>query len=57
MYFSIVQRKALTPNDLQSTEAVRQRLLSYQERYNKTAKAFKWRFTKTELLKRLADVA
>lgn len=57
VYFSIVQRKALTPNDLDSTYAVKQRLVGYQERYNRTAKAFKWRFTKAELLKRLAEAA
>lgn len=57
VYFSIVQRKALTPNDLETTDAVRERLLGFQERYNRTAKAFKWRFTKAELLQRLAEVA
>jgi hypothetical protein len=34
IYFSIVQRKALTPNDLESTEAVKDRLLAFGSRYN-----------------------
>jgi hypothetical protein len=57
VYFSIVQRKALTPNDLETTDAVTTRLLDFQERYNQTAKAFKWRFTKAKLLQRLAEVS
>lgn len=57
IYFSIVQRKALTPNDLKTTDAVKKRLLEFQESYNQTAKAFKWRFTKAKLLQRLAEIA
>lgn len=32
-YFSIVQRKVVTPNDFQSLNAVKDRLLGFQQRY------------------------
>jgi hypothetical protein len=57
VYFSIVQRKAVTPNDLETTDAVKQRLMDFQKRYNQTSKALKWRFTKAKLLQRLTEVA
>ena len=57
IYFSIVQRKALTPNDSQSREETEQRLLKFQERYQEIAKPFQWKFTRQnlrDLLKRIA---
>ncbi len=56
IYFSIVQRKVLTPNDFASREAVADRLLRFQEHYETIATPFEWRFTRhdlTELLKKL----
>jgi hypothetical protein len=49
IYFSIVQRKVLTPNDFRSLNEVAERLLSFQERYEETAKPFEWKFTKKDL--------
>ena len=49
IFFSILQRKALTPNDFPNTEAVSDRILGFQERYNATAKPFQWRFTREKL--------
>jgi len=49
IYFSIVQRKALTPNDSQSPEETEQRLLKFQERYQEIAKPFEWKFTRGNL--------
>lgn len=57
LFFSIVQRKALTPNDLESKEALTRRLLEHQSRYNRSPRPFKWRFTKEDLLRRLSDAA
>ena len=54
VYFSIVQRKALTPNDLDSLEAARDRLLAFQRHYEAIAKPFKWKFTRAALAKLLA---
>lgn len=54
IYFSILQRKALTPNDLQDTEAMEARIINFQERYNLTAKPFNWCFTRQEMQDRMA---
>ena len=49
LYFSIVQRKALTPNDFDSLNALRERLLGFQARYAEIAQPFEWTFTRTDL--------
>ncbi len=56
IYFSIVQRKVLTPNDFADLAAVGARLLAFGERYQQLATPFEWRFTRADLarlLKRL----
>lgn len=58
IYFSIVQRKALTPNDFPSLEEVEEHLLAFQHYYESIAKPFEWRFTKddlAELMRKLDD--
>jgi len=50
IYFSIIQRKVLTPNDFANLEAVRVRLALYEELSNRTPKPFKWKFTRHDLL-------
>jgi DDE superfamily endonuclease len=58
IYFSIVQRKALTPNDFQSLADVEARLLGFQRYYEHIATPFEWRFTKDDLaalLRKLGD--
>jgi len=54
IFFSIVQRKALTPNDFPDLAAVEQRLLAFAALYNDTAVPFHWRFTRQHLHARLA---
>ena len=49
IYFSIVQRKALTPNDFSSLAAVEARLLGFQQYYESIATPFEWRFTRADL--------
>ena len=49
IYFSVLQRKALTPNDLSSLVAARERLLGFQNYYETIAKPFEWRFTRADL--------
>jgi len=49
LYFSIVQRKALTPNDLGSLKELSERLLAFQERYAEIARPFEWTFTRADL--------
>ena len=49
IYFSILQRKALTPNDFRSLADVEERLLGFQRYYESIATPFEWRFTKDDL--------
>lgn len=53
IYFSILQRKALTPNDFPSPEAKAERILAFQEYYAQTATPFNWKFTRQDLERRL----
>ena len=58
IYFSIVQRKVLTPNDFTNVDEVAERLLEFQARYEQIATPFEWTFTRVDLkrlLKRLDD--
>jgi len=56
IYFSIVQRKVLTPNDFKSLAELEQRLLAFQRYYEQTAKPFKWTFTRGDLQTLLAKI-
>lgn len=49
IYFSILQRKALTPNDFPSLDAVQERILAFQAYYESIAKPFEWKFTRRDL--------
>jgi transposase len=49
IYFSIVQRKVVTPNDFTSLDQVEDRLTAFEQRYNATARPFRWKFTPADL--------
>jgi len=49
IYFSILQRKALTPNYFNSLEEAKDRLLQFGKHYEKIAKPFEWKFTRKDL--------
>jgi transposase len=49
IYFSILQRKALTPNDFPSLDALEERLHGFARYYESIAKPFEWSFTRTDL--------
>jgi transposase len=49
IYFSVVQRKVLTPNDFADLAEVKHRLLAFQHRYEQTAVPYDWRYTKADL--------
>lgn len=49
IYFSILQRKALTPNDFPSLAALQERILDFQQYYEEIAKPFEWKFTRKDL--------
>jgi hypothetical protein len=57
LYFSILQRKALTPNDFADLDAFADRLLSFGEHYRKIARPFQWTFTRHDLDRVLARIA
>ncbi|MGH8605689.1 MAG: hypothetical protein ACREXR_23720, partial [Gammaproteobacteria bacterium] len=55
IYFSIVQRKALTPNDFSCIQEVEDRLLRFQEYYENMATPFEWRFTRDDLARLITN--
>jgi DDE superfamily endonuclease len=57
IYFSIVQRKVLTPNDFLSLAQLEQRLLDFQTHYQRTASPFQWTFTRKDLNALLTKLA
>jgi hypothetical protein len=56
IYFSVVQRKVLTPNDFDSLAAIEDRLLRFQDYYEKAASPFQWKFTQRDLIQLLARI-
>ena len=56
IYFSVVQRNVITPNDFASLQELEDRLLTFQARYELTAKPFQWTFTRTDLAELLAKL-
>ena len=57
IFFSILQRKVLTPNDLTDLDAPAARILAFQDRYNATATPFNWCFTRADLDRLLQRIA
>jgi transposase len=49
IYFSIVQRKVINPNDFTDLGQIRDRLAAFEARYNAIARPFGWTFTRTDL--------
>ena len=57
LYFSIVQRKALTPNDFASLDALSERLLAFSDYYRQIARPFEWTFSRHDLDRVLDKIA
>jgi hypothetical protein len=58
IYFSVIQRKVLTPNDFSDLAEIESRLAASERRYEPAAVPFAWRFTRDDLallVKKLAD--
>lgn len=49
IYFSILQRKVISPNDFETIADVEDRLLAFEDHYNAVAKPFDWTFDKDDL--------
>ncbi|MCG5213468.1 transposase [Streptosporangium soli] len=56
IFFSIVQRKVVTPNDFTGLDQVEDRLIAFERRYNETARPFRWKFTPADLEDLLARI-
>jgi hypothetical protein len=56
IYFSIIQRKVLTPNDFTDLAAVRLRLALYESLSNQSPTPFQWKFDRTKLAALLAKI-
>jgi len=51
IYFSIIQRKVLTPNDFPCLEAVAKRLERFERYFEDIGTPFEWKFTRADLSK------
>jgi len=49
IYFSILQRKALTPADFASLDALAKRIIGFQDHWQQVAEPFDWNFTRRDL--------
>ncbi len=49
IFFSVVQRKVVAPNDFTDLDQVRDRLRAFEDRHNATAQPFQWKFTTSDL--------
>ena len=54
IYFSVAQRKVLTPNDVPDLATLEQQLLAFGRRYEQIAAPFQWKLTRADL-DRLAE--
>ncbi len=58
IFFSIIQKKVVSPNDFASLDQLSETLLAFVDRYNQTARPFNWKFTAsdlTDLLRRISE--
>jgi transposase len=58
IFFSVIQKKVLTPGDFPGLGTLSCALLAFVNRYNRTARPFKWKFTAddlTALLRRISQ--
>lgn len=51
IYFSILQRKVLTPNDFKSLTELNERILAFERYFESIARPFEWKFNRDDLRK------
>jgi hypothetical protein len=56
IYFSIIQRKVLTPNDFADLERLRLRLALYEDLSNRIPQPFAWKFDRAKLVALMAKM-
>ena len=49
IFFSVIQKKVVSPNDFPSLEKLSETLLAFIDRYNQTAEPFSWKYTADDL--------
>ena len=57
IFFSITQKKAISPNDFASLDELAGTLLTFADRYNQTARPFNWKFTAADLARLLDRIS
>ena len=57
IYFSVVQRKLLTPDDIPNLQMLAERLTAFERRYNQAARPIDWRFNHDDLEQLLDRIA
>jgi transposase len=57
IFFSIVQKKVISPNDFASLDDLSARLLAFTGRYNQTARPFNWKYTAADLARTLDKIS
>jgi transposase len=53
IFFSITQKKVISPNDFASLDDLSGRLLAFADHYNQTAQPFNWKYTSADLARLL----
>jgi transposase len=49
IFFSVIQKKVVTPNDFSSLQQLSRTLLAFIDRYNQTARPYSWKVTSADL--------
>src|SRR5262249_20528928 len=57
IFFSITQKKVISPNDFASLDELARTLLAFVDRYNQTARPFNWKFTAADLARLLDRIS
>ncbi len=58
IFFSVIQKKVVSPNDFAGLDELSRTLLAFVDRYNQTARPFNWKFTASDLndlLRRISE--
>jgi transposase len=58
IFFSVIQKKVVSPNNFPSLEKLSETLLMFVDRYNRTAEPFSWKYTADDLrdlLRRISE--
>jgi transposase len=58
IFFSVIQKKVISPNDFPSLEKLSETLLAFIDRYNQAAGPFSWKYTAADLknlLRRISE--